>query len=384
MADEILSQLDTSKIGKDFSDFMESQGLGDMNPSSAARFRDGVEVSPMDDILAMNGYDLDSLFRKRLPEPPPLASLGSDGTETVINTRSDERVQSAKAAVKSLGLSGEELATLSNLLSKGVNPSVGSLPAPMIQLLVNNPGISNTEDLLLQLGELYQLLDGLQPSDGRDINEIMLFFMRELKTDDSRVMLSYLRQHPLAARDALRDPVTGIKSPLGSTTTLLRAESSFDFDPIIGTIVDETLIANRAGGSRLIGGGGRDLFVIALRSNPFASTVAITDFSQESGSKVVLDTVDYEDTFRPFYRIAKNKNRLAKLSQSKTSLIFNRTSGELLLNANKKKKGYGSNGGAVATIENGAKLSKNELLLFNGDSLSYIDGAAYMQQVNTM
>ena len=148
--------------------------------------------------------------------------------------------------------------------------------------------------------------------------------------------------------------------------------------------MDDTLIANRAGGSRLRAGGGRDLFVIALRSNPFASTVAITDFSQESGSKVVLDTVYYEDTFRPFYRIAKNKNSLAKLSQSKTSLIFNRTSGELLLNANKKKKGYGSNGGAVATIENGAKLSKNELLLFNGDSLSYIDGAAYMQQVNTM
>ena len=55
MADEILNRLDTSRIGKDFSDFMESQGLGDMNPSSAARFRDGVEVSPMDDILAMNG-----------------------------------------------------------------------------------------------------------------------------------------------------------------------------------------------------------------------------------------------------------------------------------------------------------------------------------------
>ena len=67
MADEVLSQLDTSKIGDDFYSFMESQGLGDMNPSSAARFRDGVEASPMDDILGMNGYDLDSLFSKSLP-----------------------------------------------------------------------------------------------------------------------------------------------------------------------------------------------------------------------------------------------------------------------------------------------------------------------------
>jgi hypothetical protein len=377
MADEILGQLDTSGLAKEFNDFLASQGLGEMNPSTAARYRDGVEVSPMDNILLANGFDIDSVFAKRLPEPPPLASLGNDDGQTASSTRSDESIQNAKAAVKSLGLSSDELATLGNLLSQGGGLGVGTLPAPMLKLLYNNPGVNNAEDLLLQLGELYGFLNGLQPPDGRDLTEVMLFMMAELQTDDSSFLLRYLRQNPHLAKDALRDPLTGITGPLGWSTSLLKPKTVFDIDPIIGSMSNETLLANRAGGSRLTGGGGSDLYVIALRSNPFASATALTDFSQNSGSKLVLDTTDYEWGLNKTYKVASTKNRLAKLLRSDTALILNRKTDDLLLNANRTRRGLGLNGGIVASLENGATLDAADILLFDGNSLFGLDGSTY-------
>jgi hypothetical protein len=378
MADEILGKLDTNEIAKGFNDFLESQGLGDMNPSSAARFRNGVQVSPMDEILSMNGFDIDSLFEKKIPEAPPLASLGSNSGETDSSTRSDESIQNAKAAVESLGLSADELATLGSLLNQGGSSSAGTLPAPMRELLFNNPGVSNAEDLILQLGELYGLLEGIQFPDGKDISDVMLMLMLKLETNDSKSLLRYLNQSPLAAKDALRDPITGITSPLGGTSSLLKANSVFDSDPIIGTTLNETLVSNRIGGSRVTGGGGADLFVIALRSNPFASETIITDFDQDIGSKIVLDTIDYEETFKPTYRVAKNQRKLTKLTRSNTVLIFDMKRNELLINANKKEKGYGSNGGVIARFENGAEPNAKDILLFDGTSVVNTDGSFYV------
>jgi hypothetical protein len=377
MADEVLGQLNTSEVANGFNDFLESQGLGDMNPSSAVRFKDGVIVSPMDEILELNGFDIDSLFRKKLPEPPPLASLGSDNAETVTSTRSDEGIQNVKSAVRSLGLSSDELATLGNLLSSGGNLSVGTLPAPMLELLYSNPGVKNAEDLLLQLGELYGLLKVLQSPSGKNLTEIMLLMMAELETDDSRVLLSYLRRNPHVGEDALRDPIIGTRVPLAWTTSLLKSQSAFDFDPIIGTISSETLASNRAGSSSLTGGGGADLFVIALRSDPFASATVITDFSEISGSKLVLDTIDYEGHFKPTFKAANSQKKLAKLIRSNTTLIFSSKTGELLLNANRRAKGFGENGGTIASLENRAALNGEDILVFDGSSLFRIDGTNY-------
>ncbi len=370
MANEVFDQLDTSQVANGFNDFLESQGLGDMNPSSASRFRDGVAVSPMDEILALNGFDLDSLFKKKLPELPPLNSLGNGISEAADNTEAvNEQIRNTKAAIQSLGLSDEELVTLGNLLESGGSTSVGALPAQIIELIRNNRGAANIEDLLFQLGELQRLIGTQQLPEGKDIAQVMLTLMAALKTNDSRFLLSFIEKNPHALKDALRDSVTGILSPLEGTTSLLRGSTAFDSDPIIGTMADETLIAYRSGGSSLAGIGGSDIYVIALRSTPFAPKTIIKDFNVQNGSKIAIDTTDYEGVVRPTFRLASNRKMLNRFTTSKTGFIYNNSTSELMFNANGKKDGFGENGGVVAFFENSAEFDKNSLFVFNGQFL---------------
>ncbi|WP_143592969.1 hypothetical protein [Synechococcus sp. 8F6] len=240
MAVSILNQLNTTQLAEDFNDFLTGLGLGDMEPSTADRHRQDVEVSPMDDILALNGFDLNELFKKR---------------------------------------------------------------------------------------------------------------------DDS---------------------ITGISTPLGHTSILLSATDPFNNDPITGTSESETLLASRAGGSMLIGGGGRDFYVIPLSTSPFAQSTSISDFDRASGSKIVLDTTDYTKKLGSRFKTAKSDRAVKKLARSKATFIFNAKTNELLLNGNGRARGLRpTNGGVIAIFENKTTILANDLLTFDGNSLRQLNGSEF-------
>jgi hypothetical protein len=377
MPNEISNQLDTSEIAAGFDAFLSSQGLGDMNPSSAARYRQGVEASPMDDILAMNGFDLDSLFEKLLPEPQPLVSLNELKEEAgSIDSRSE--VDAARSAIGSLGLSEIELQILGSLITNGVSTSVGQLPAPMLQLL-QNPGVKSGADLVMQLGELYSLIDSRPLPDGKDLTELLLGWMALLGTSDSRVLLNYLRANPASVREALRDPLTGINSPLAYTSTLLRVNNPFINDLIVGSSSGDTLVSSLAGGTRLVGGGGSDLFVIPLSRKPFAASTLISDFDSSANSKVVIDATHINSQVGKGFKVANTQKAVKKLSRTKASLIYDRQGGELLFNANSKRQGFGNGiGGVIAAFENRATLLKGDLLVYRDGALFDLGGLPYL------
>ena len=88
MANDILNRLNTAGLAKDFFDFLGTQALGGVNPRLASQYRSGVEVSPMDEILSVNGWDLNEVFKKNLPEPPPVPPPGTG--EEAENGNEDE------------------------------------------------------------------------------------------------------------------------------------------------------------------------------------------------------------------------------------------------------------------------------------------------------
>ena len=388
MANDVFGQLDTTEISSKFNDFLGGQGLGDMNPSSASRFREGVEVSPMDDILKLNGYDLDSLFARKLPEPPVLATLDSldkeiegansssqdkagknnskDDKDQPINT---QEVVNTKSAISSLGLSDEELRTLNSLLTSGGSTSVGKLPGPLIQLL-QNPGVGNMETLVLQLGALYSLVGNQPLPANKDLAQLMLEWLDKLGVTSTIELLFHLEANPAKVKEALRDPLTGISIPLASTSILLQVKNAFSNDPIIGGSLNETLLGSRAGGIRLVGGGGMDIFVIPLSIDPLPASTPIADFDPLTGSKIVLDTTNLSREIGAAFKIAKTSKKLSKFVRTKTMLIFDQKTHGLLYNQNKRGEGLGENGGIIATFENGSIISSKDILVFQNNNIS--------------
>ena len=358
---DIVTQLDTSDVAQGFNDFLASQGLGNMNKSTARRYREGVEASPMDDILAVNGYNFDEVFKKIPPEPSPLASLsnsyaGSDATN-------NENAQDISTAISSLGLNEKELQTLQSLIESGGSTTVGELPASMIQLL-NKPGVNNAIELIQQTGEVSKLVNDQILPTSKDIPELMLEWMTKLGTDSSKVLVDYLKSNPTRIKEALRDPLTGITKPMMGTEILLQVSNAFSDDPIVGTPKSESLLASRAGGSRLTGGGGKDLFIISLSTNPFPIGTIIYDFKSDTGSKVVLDTSSYPLRISSRFMAAKDSRTLSRLSKTKTVLIFSEQDDKLLLNGNGKAKGLGvGNGGVIASFSTDLNLQPSDISL---------------------
>lgn len=348
-----------------------------MPPSSAARFRDGVEASPMDAILALNGFDLNELFNKTLPEPPPLVGLDSS-SDSANTVEGRSKITDALSAVESLGLSADALNMLGSLLGTAILPPLVQLSDPIFQLLLNNPGISNTSDLLLQLGELYRLVGDTPLPSGKDLSDIFIDLMKALDTNDSLVLLMSLRANPLLLSEALADPITGISSYLGNMYKILRVSNAFANDPIIGSIESEILLAGREGGTRLIGGGGSDFYVIPLNSKPFIQQVIIEDLIPASGSKIILDITQYSGIPAHLsFKTAKNSRRVNKLARSKTVFIFNSETHELLLNGNGRKSGLGQTGGSILFLQNESIIGADNLLIFD-NNLRELGGASFI------
>ena len=372
MGNEVLNKLDTSKVASGFNEFLGAQGLGNMNPSTARKYREGVESSPMDDILAVNGFDFDEVFKKIPPEPPPLAELDEVYQETNWDESKDGE-SPARSAVNSLGLSNKAQETLQSLLESGGSTQVGELPAEMLQLL-QSPGISTAADLILQLGELHTIIGDKRLPGNRDLTELMLAWMKDLSLNNSRTLLDYLNENPTRIKEALRDPLTGITGPLIHTSTLLQVKNAFSDDPIIGSSKDDTLLGSRAGAARLLGNGGADLFVIPLSNKPFPLTTFIADFDPLTGSKIVLELSEQNMLRVVGFKAAKNSAALSRLSRTKTSLILDIENSRLLYNGNRKKKGLGlDKGGIIAAFENGISFGEEDLLILRGDYAFTID-----------
>lgn len=358
MANDILSQLNTKDLADRFNNFLSNQGLGEMNPSSSARYRQGVEASPMDEILALNNLSLDELFRRLYPEAPPLADLQQS------------------PALDSFNLSEKSLLILASL-------NQGTASAESIQVLIGEllevlPDFKNPEDLLRALLSLYSMGGDTPLLNGNNFTSTLIDLLKEMNTSASASLLQALRASPWILNQALSDPITGITSPLGFTTSLIKLDDVSSTDPITGTSQSETLVASRLGGTRMTGGGGKDLFLMPLNTNPFAEMVTIVDFDNSSGSKLVLDIRDYSKKFEFSFKIAKNSRRARKLARSRTSIIFNSQTSELLFNENAKRRGLGQNGGSVLRLENGSQLTSNDLLLLRDDGLWQLDGIRFL------
>ena len=199
-----------------------------------------------------------------------------------------------------------------------------------------------------------------------------------MNTSDPATLLQTLRANPLFLREALFDPITGTSGNLGNTTNSLRISSAFYSDSVTGTPQSETFWASRAGGTRLIGGGGSDLFVIPLSSNPFAQKVIIEGFESATESKIVLALSDYSQSFGVSFKLAKNSKQVSRLARTKTSFIFNSDTHELLLNGNGSKRGLGLPGGSILLLENDSALDSTDLLVFRDNNLRQLDGTAFL------
>lgn len=535
MANDILSNLNTELLANDFHSFLASQAPGSLPSGPASRFREGVLLSPMDQILALNGFDLDEVFSKTLPNPPPLAALESTSGEAV-DFEGRSKIIDAISAVESLALSEDALKALNSIVldGKALTP-IGPLPEAIVELLNNNSGIGSATDLLLQLGELSNLMGGPPPPGEKNVAEILIELMnatnisdsaillqalrssptllkealsiiksnkyddlkvlfseqlpkytlliaalerssrelgivefqkkiidaisaveslglspdalialtsivldtkavvetgrlpdtivqllntnsgftnatdlllhlgelfsligdtplsgdndlartlfdlmRDMNTSDTATLLQTLRANPLLLREALFDPITGTSGNLGNTTRSLRISSAFNSDSVTGTPQPETFWASRAGGTRLIGGGGSDLFVIPLSTNPFAQKVIIEDFESATESKIVLDVSDYSQSLGVSFKLAKNSKQVSRLARTKASFIFNSDTHELLLNGNGRKRGLGLSGGPILMLENDSALGSTDLLIFRDNNLRQLDGTAFL------
>lgn len=371
---DILTLLDTKGVADRFSDFLASQGLGDMNPSTAGRYRQGVEVSPMDNILLLNGLDLEALFERKIPETPPLQILSGFESDQTAETNS---FNTGISAIKSIGLSEGAQKALSGLIGGGEFTSVDEIPQSLRELLIGNPGITNAAELIQQLGELSLLIGDTPLPDGKNLLQIMGDLMRKLKTNNTNELISILKSSSSLVNDALRDDIIGIDKPLGITLSMIRFNSVFDNDPLTGTPIAETLVANRSGASRLIGGGGADFFVIPLTMNPLAPKTTIEDFDSTLGSKIVLDLSDYKRELGSTIKFSKNSRTSKKLMRSKSRLFYQADKQELIINANGKKRGLGANGGVVATLMNTQSLSATDVLLFRENNLWQLTGELF-------
>ena len=128
----------------------------------------------------------------------------------------------------------------------------------------------------------------------------------------------------------------------------------------------------------MIGGGGSDLFVIPLSSNPFAQKVIIEVFESATESKIVLDVSDYSQSFGVSFKLAKNSKQVSRLARTKTSFIFNSDTHELLLNGNGSKRGLGLPGWSILFLENDSALDSTDLLVFRDNNLRQLDGTAFL------
>jgi hypothetical protein len=375
MPNDAISQLDTKSVASDFNDFLASQGLGNMNPNTARRYRAGIETSPMDDILALNGFNIDEVFKKVPPEPEPLASLSN--TPSDLENPNYSEASTAKAAIESLDLSEKAIQTLESLLDSGGSTAVGELPAPMMQLL-SNPGINSAAELVRQIGIIYSIIKNQPLPANKDVTHLMLEWMNQLGTDSSTVLTNYLTRNPVVIKELLRDPLIGISIPLTGTSNLLKVNNPFKDDPIVGNSQDETLLASKAGGSSITGGGGKDFFVISLSSSPFPNSTLITDFNSASGSKIVLDSTDYPLKLSNPFGNASSPKTLSKVSKTNTTLIFSDRDHRLLLNGNQKKKGLGNtSGGIIAEFSNSYDLKASDILIFKDNDLFDLNGSLY-------
>ena len=359
MANDIVSELNTKDTAERFNVFLANQGLGDMDPSSAARYRQGVEVSPMDELLALNGLSLDELFKKLLPEPPPLAVLEQS------------------SVLESFDLSEQSLQILASLIEVPGSVTTESIQALVGALLQTLSSITNPDDLLRALVSLYSSAGDTPLFNGDDFTSAMIDLMKAVNTSASSSLLQALRVSPWILNQESTDLITGLSAPLGFTSALLKFDDVFNTDPITGTPQSETLVASRLGGTRLIGGGGRDLFVIPMNTTPLAETVTIADFDIFSGSKIVLDVRGYSKKLDVTIKSAKNSRIANRLAMKKSLFIFNAQTHELLLNENGKRRGFGQNGGSILSLENGSQLTSNELLFLRDDGLWQLDGTKF-------
>jgi hypothetical protein len=373
MPKDDLQSLDTSGVADGFNKFLEAQGLGDMNPSVSGRFKQGVEVSPMDEILALNGIDLDELFVKRLP-PLPSPSL-TDSNPSDSTSADSSAGSSAKEAIDALSLSNSETETLGRLVSSGGAIGVQNLPAEISQLVLAT-GPKNTLELVSAIVDLHSLLGDRPLPANASIAEVMLDLMKRYGSKDASALLATLKDNPALLNPSLKDPLTGIDSPLGATTYLLDADTSRATDELIGDTSDQTLLASSSGGSTLIGGGGADLYVVPISNSPFLPVTTISDFNQSLGSKLVIDTTGYQGRLAPKLRYARDFKSFKRASASKYDLIFSEKSATLFFNGNGTRRGLGGvTGGPLAYFANGSAISTSDVYIFQGGQLLALDGS---------
>jgi hypothetical protein len=277
----------------------------------------------------------------------------------------------------SLGLSDDELRTLGSLARSGGSTGTAELPGPILQLL-QNPGINNAEDLLIQIGRFHSLIGGESLPGDQDLIQTIQQWMRMLDTDNSSILLRYLENKPTTIKELLRDPLTGITKPLGGTSALIQISNAFTEHSISGSTYDETLLGSRAGGTRLTGGGGKDFFVISLSIKPFPLPTMIAEFDSLTGSKLVIDTTNFKSVRSLTFKLAKTSKAEKALSKSGAALIMSKKAGVLYLNDNGIKRGYGKDsGGAIAQLESATTLQAADILLLSNDGLFSIDGSPF-------
>jgi hypothetical protein len=312
-----------AEIASQFYNFLGSQTIGDLDPALSNQTRDAVIASPLDELMATNGFSLDTVLAEKKPKPIISTAVdSSSASEASSGIASDSSSKQDISGI--LDAINQYSTSVYNTTSSGSN-ATGSSSSGSSSSGSSSSGSSSSGSST-----------GGTASSG---------------TSSS-------------ITPTIQDNPATFVSPY-SNTTVIRHSMQDSSLLLNGTSGSDTIISGGLKGEILEGNPGPDYFVLwpdlLNRSNGLTQ---ILDFSSTEGdhisiNKKVLSTVTPSD-----FVSVSGKRLFQKATLTSTRFIYDQLTGKLYYNANLAKRGLGKKGGLFVTLANKASLTSLHFLTF--------------------
>ena len=135
-------------------------------------------------------------------------------------------------------------------------------------------------------------------------------------------------------------------------------------DKLTGTRSSD-LITGHGKKDKLSSGKGKkgDVFLLSTEQLGKRHADLIVDF--KPGDLIALDLETFQRGARTNFKLVKNAKQLNRFASKKHVLIYDISKGELHFNENGKAKGFGDDGGLMATFKGAPKLTKKHFTYFD-------------------